>query len=293
MRRFGMLLGVLALGAALAGCAAGRKHHLALPATTVHAAPVSRKGPRIAYPAVGVTLTPAPAGYRPAVPRTKVLALLRHTTAWRFIEPKREPTVRVQLVSGGGPGTAVYPAWVITHHRPRSNCVWVSIYSLRSRVWMWHFHSCTHRSPIRPSCDFGCTPANQDALDSAANAALRIVPEAYYTGEEVNDPSNTVTVWLARAPKSIVARLKAARPGTYVIRDDAPRTRRAVLKLMRSFSFDKLKGQGIEITGFGPTQNGYLQVGVSGGVAEAQAKLDAIYGRGVIRVVKQGVAVAF
>jgi hypothetical protein len=287
-----MFLGVIALGVVLAGCASGRKHRAALRATTVHVTPVSRKGPRIAYPAVGVTLTPPPAGYRPAVSRTKVLTLLRHTTAWRFIKPKRNLTARAQRVSEGRPGRDAFPAWVVTNRRPGSNCVFVSIYSLRSRAWIWHFRSCTHRTSP-PSCDFGCTPANQDALDAAASAAKRIAAQAYFTGVEVDDPSNRVTVYLAHAPSSILARLGAAHPGMYVIHDDAPRTLRDVMRIMRSLSFAQLRARGIEVTGYGPTVDGYLQVGVSNGVAGAQARLDAIYGRNVIRVVKQPMAVAY
>lgn len=287
-----MFVGVLALGVVLAGCASGRKQRATLPATTVHVAPVARKSPRIAYPAVGVTLTPAPRGYRPQVSRAGVLTLLRHTPEWRFIEPKRSPTVRVQVVSEGRPGRDGFPAWVVTNRRPGSNCVFVSIYSLRSRAWIWHFRSCTH-STSPPSCDFGCTPANQEALDAAASAAKRIATQAYFTGVEVDDPSNRVIVYLAHAPRSILARLRAARPGMYVIHDHAPRPLREVMRIMRTLSFAKLRARGIKVTGYGPTVDGYLQVGVSNGVAGAQARLDALYGRNVIRVVKQAMAVAY
>jgi hypothetical protein len=294
MGRFAMCLVVLALGGAAAGCASGRKHDVAVRATAPQARQaVARSGPRIAYPAVGVTLTAAPRGYRAAVSRAEVLRLLRRTPEWRYIEPKASPSARVLTVADPSSKRDAYPAWVITNRRPGSNCAFVSIYSLRSRVWIWHFHSCTHRKPIGPSCDFGCTPANQDALDVDAQAAERIATRAYYTGVAIDGPSNKVDLYLAHAPTSILDRLRATHPGVYVIHDDAPRTLRAVKKIMRSFSFDKLKSQGIQINAFGPTVDGYLQVGVGSHVAEAQAKLDAIYGRNVIRVVKQKVAVSF
>jgi hypothetical protein len=291
MRRFG-LFPWLFLVVLVAACGSGHRHHAAFPPTTVHFTPVVRTTPRIAYTAVGVTLTPAPPGYRASVSRAKVLTLLRHTAAWRFIEPQRNPTVRLQLVSEGRPGRDAFPGWVVTNRRPGSNCSFVSIYSLHSRVWIWQFRSCTHRTN-HPSCDFGCTPANEDALDSAANEAERIATAAYWTGAGLDYASNTVTVNLAHAPGWILARLRAAHPGIYVIYNHAPRPLRAVLKIMRSIVVAKLRADGIRITGFGPTIDGHLQVGVSNRVAQARAKLDAIYGPDLIRVVKQAPAVAF
>lgn len=294
MRRFAMCLVALVLTGAAAGCASGRKHDVAVSATAPHGTPaVARSGPRIAYPAVGVTLTAAPRGYRPAVSRAEVLGLLRRTPEWRYIKPKANPSARVLTVADPSSKRDAYLAWVITNRRPGSNCAFVSIYSLRSRVWIWHFHSCTHRKPIGPSCDFGCTPANQDALDADAQAAERIATQAYYTGVAIDGPANKVDVYLAHAPTSILERLRATHPGVYVIHDDAPRTLKAVKRIMSSFSFDRLRSQGIEISGFGPTVDGYLQVGVGSHVAQAQAKLDAIYGRNVIRVVRQKVALSF
>jgi hypothetical protein len=134
------------------------------------------------------------------------------------------------------------------------------------------------------------TPADQPGLDAAAGAA-RKVAGAYYTSAVVNDPSNTVTLYLSHAPQSILDRLKAMHRGVYVIHNDAPRPLRAVMKLMRSFDPAALKAQGINVTSYGPTRDGYLRVGVASGVAEAQAKLNAIYGPGIIRVVMQAPAV--
>jgi hypothetical protein len=289
-----MCLVVLVLGVAAAGCASGRKQDLVVRAATPQGREaVARSGARIAYPVVGVTLTPPPGGYRPTVSRAEVLRLLRRTPEWRYIKPKANPSARVLTVADPSSKRDAYPAWVITNRRPGSNCAFVSIYSLRSRVWIWHFHSCAHRKPIGPSCDFGCTPANQDALDADAQAAERIATRAYYTGVAIDGPSNEVDVYLAHAPTSIVDRLRTTHPGVYLIHDDAPRTLRAVKKIMSSFSFDKLRSQGIEISAFGPTVDGYLQVGVPSHVAEAQAELDTIYGRDVIHVVRQAVAASF
>ncbi len=108
----------------------------------------------------------------------------------------------------------------------------------------------------------------------------------------MSDPTNSVTIYLAHAPQSVLDRLSAAHPGTYTLDNNAPRPLSAVMKLMHSFSFNALKAEGITISSVGPTQDGYLQVGVTSDVAEAQAKLDAKYGAGIIRVDEQAVAMA-
>jgi len=127
------------------------------------------------------------------------------------------------------------------------------------------------------------TPANQPALDAAANQAKRI-GGGYYSGAVVNDASGTVTLYLASAPDSVIKRLHALHPGVYVIQD-APRSRSAVTKLANELDVAALKAMGIDVTVWGPTEDGHLRVGVNSDVATAQAKLDALYGKGVIRVV--------
>ena len=192
-----------------------------------------------------------------------------------------------------------YPAWVFTyrHTRPVSSgvpetpdCTSVVIYDISTRVWTWRFQLCPQGKNVSRSCDSGCTPANQDALDAAADTAQKIAG-GYYTGVVVSAATNSVTVYLAHAPQSVLDRLNTAHPGIYTIENDAPRPLSAVMELMRSFSFDALKADGITISGFGPTQDGYLQVGVTAHVAEAQAKLDAKYGPGIIKVVEQEMAI--
>lgn len=150
--------------------------------------------------------------------------------------------------------------------------------------------------PAAPTSCHGClpgTPAQQPMLDGAASDAQAIAGP-YYTGAVVSDATTSVTVYLAHAPKSILDHLNRAQPGIYTIKNDAPRSSSALLKLMNSFSLKlslkALKAEGITVSGMWPTQTGYLQVGVTDHVAEAQAKLDTKFGRGVIRVVRQGVA---
>lgn len=135
--------------------------------------------------------------------------------------------------------------------------------------------------------------ANQPALDAAAADGARIAGRRYYSGAVVDDTANTVTIYLAHAPRSLVARLHAVHPGVYVVHDDSPRPWAAVTRLQRSLDWSAWKAQGIDIVSTGPTQTGYLQVGVTSGVAKAQAAFDARYGRGVVRVVKGELAVAW
>jgi hypothetical protein len=143
-----------------------------------------------------------------------------------------------------------------------------------------------------PSCDSGCTPANQPFLDAAADRARRIAGRAYYTGAIVHDAANTVTLYLAHAPRSVVNRLNAAHPGVYVIHDDAPRPRSAISRLQNSLDTAALAKKGIDVVMYGPTEDGYLRVGVTSNVADAQAKLEAMYGPNIIRVVHAEPAIA-
>lgn len=55
--------------------------------------------------------------------------------------------------------------------------------------------------------------ANQPALDAAADDAQSIAGGAYYTDAVVDDAANTVDVYLASAPKTVLDRLAAAHPG--------------------------------------------------------------------------------
>ena len=128
------------------------------------------------------------------------------------------------------------------------------------------------------------TPANQPTLDVAAEDAQSIAGPGYFTGAAVNDAGDTVDLYLADAPQSVIEELKAQHPGTYVIHNDAPNTNAALLKLEASFDETRLNAQGIDVTAWGPSVDGYLQVGVTGDVGTAQSALDEIYGRNVVRV---------
>jgi hypothetical protein len=127
------------------------------------------------------------------------------------------------------------------------------------------------------------TPANQPSLDDAAEDAQRVAG-GYYTGAVVNDELNKVNVYLASAPKSVIEELTTLHPMIYVIHNDAPNTNTSLLQLEKSFNPAELRAQGVNIVEWGPTPDGYLQVGVTTDVAVAQAKLDALYGAGLIHV---------
>jgi hypothetical protein len=51
-----------------------------------------------------------------------------------------------------------------------------------------------------------------------------------------------------------------------------------------SADLSTLRAEGINVVGFGPTQEGYLHISVMGDVPTAQARLDAMYGSDVARV---------
>ena len=134
------------------------------------------------------------------------------------------------------------------------------------------------------SCNYACTPPNQDALDADADDAQRIAGPAYYTGVAVHADTNTVDLYLADAPQSVIDELNAEHPGIYVIHNDAPHTSATLLKLEADFDEGSLRAQGIHVTQWGPTVDGYLQVGVTSDVAAVQSKLDQIYGPNVVHV---------
>lgn len=136
------------------------------------------------------------------------------------------------------------------------------------------------------SCTDACTPADQAALDAAAEDAQNVAGSSYYTGAVVNTDLNTVTIYLAAAPQSVIDQLDASHPGTYVIHNDAPATLSTLRQLENSIDVFSLRSQGIDIVSIGPTSDGYLNVGVSSDVATAQAKLDSMYGSGVVQVTR-------
>jgi hypothetical protein len=253
--------------------------------------PGARKARTIHYQLEGITLAAAPSGYRPGVSRARVLMLFRKSGLLDSGAQSR-PSIHLWAVGDGRPADGGSPSWVLTfrHTIPTSLgvpktpvCTTVAIYDLRVGVWTWDFQNCG--AGKRASCDAGCTPANQPALDAAATYAETVAGAAHvYAGDRVDDAANQVVVYLVHAPESVLAELRARHPGIYVIHNDAPRTWHAVTQLQKSLDFRALKSKGIDLVSSGPTGTGYLQVGVSSSVAKAQAYFDAKYGRGVVRV---------
>lgn len=141
-----------------------------------------------------------------------------------------------------------------------------------------------HPTP-RSSCRSHCTPANQPALDAAASYAERVAGDAHvFAGDRVDDTANTVIVYLANAPQSVIDQLRSRHPDVYVIHNGAPRTLHSVMTIAHEIDPTALKSKGIDVVEWGPTQDGYLRVGVTSQIARAQAYFDAKYGRGVVRV---------
>jgi hypothetical protein len=129
------------------------------------------------------------------------------------------------------------------------------------------------------------TPASQPHLDAVADQARKIAG-SYYTSAIVHNDTNKVDVYLARAPRAVISQLEALHPTIYVIHNDAPHRLSSLTQLANSLDVKALKAEGIDVVQWGPTPDGYLQVGVTSDVATAQAKLDAMYGTGIIRVFK-------
>jgi hypothetical protein len=128
------------------------------------------------------------------------------------------------------------------------------------------------------------TPMNQPNLDAAANQARQLAAK-YYTGSIVRDAANKVDVYLVNAPQSVIDRLRALHPDIYLIHNHAPNSLAKLRAMQKALDPAALKADGIDVVQYGPTPQGYLRVGVSSDVATAQAKLDQMYGTGVIQVV--------
>lgn len=308
MKRAPTAVLVVAIAVALSGCAhSGRTATTsARPAPQLrHTATRSGHPAAIRYRPEGLTLYAPHPGYRPAVSRKEALRLYYSWPAGPKL--KGTPTVQLKTVNDGNPNPSAldYPGWVVTfgHTKPisygpasvsqKAVCAWVSVYDLRTRVWTENFQSCPNRPAPGSSCDSGCTPANQPALDAAASYAERVAGDAHcFAGVAVDDDANKVIVYLVRAPQSILDELRARHPGIYAIHNDAPHTLSDVTALQKSIDWSAWKARGIDIVSTGPTETGYLRVGVTKNVAKAQAAFDAKYGRGIIRVFKGEIAVA-
>ncbi len=292
---------VVAIAVAVSGCA--RSGRVATTSSRPapqprHAVTRSEHPAAIHYRPEGLTLYAPHPDYRPSVSRSEVLRLYYRWPAGPKL--KGTPTVQVKTVNDGNPNPSArdYPGWVVTfsHTKPisygpasvsqKAACTWVSVYDLSSRAWTENFQYCPNR-PRPGSCDSDCTPANQPALDAAANYAEQVAGDAHcFAGVAVDDGANKTIVYLVHAPQSILDELRARHPGIYAIHNDAPHTLSDITALQKSMDWSAWKARGIEIVSTGPTETGFLRVGVRKHVAQAQAAFDARYGRGVIRVVK-------
>jgi len=123
------------------------------------------------------------------------------------------------------------------------------------------------------------------SVDAAASYAERVAGAAHvFAGVRVHYPlPNSVFVQLTHPPASVIARLKAAYPGVYVVQTGLPRTLSEVRALQRSVNSSMRSAKGVHVVET-YAQNGQLQVGVNSNIARAQAFFDAKYGRGAVRV---------
>jgi hypothetical protein len=129
--------------------------------------------------------------------------------------------------------------------------------------------------------------ANQPALDAAADDAESLAGSSYYTNAVVNDAANTVHLYLANAPQSVIDQLTALHPGIYVIHNDAANPRSALVNLENSIDIAALSKQGVEVSSLTPMSDGYLQIGVTSNVAAATSAIDSSYHASLVRVVKE------
>ena len=132
------------------------------------------------------------------------------------------------------------------------------------------------------------TPSNEGALVLAADDAKSVAGDAYYASAVVDDAANQVDLYLANAPQSLIDRLDALHPGTYVVHNTAPATLSNLLQLQKSLPVDALRSQGIDITRVGPTADGHLLVGVGNDdLAAAESALAPFVGSGILEVIHQ------
>lgn len=130
------------------------------------------------------------------------------------------------------------------------------------------------------------SPPNQPALDAAASDARSVAGSAYYTDAVVNDTANTVDVYLAEAPQSIIDQLQSLHPGLYVIHNDAAHPLSELRKVQEALPLAALRAAGIHVVSAVPTSDGYLEVGVtsSTNVQAAQSAFDSADGAGIVKV---------
>ena len=139
------------------------------------------------------------------------------------------------------------------------------------------------------TCGASCLTIEK-VLSEAAGDARQLVPERHFTGCALRQELEKLDLWLFDAPAQLLERLEALRPGVYAIHD-APRPLTVVDELRDSFDWPGWKAKGIRVSGVGPTQDGYLSVGVVDDVEAAQKMLDEAYGANVVRVEQRGYAI--
>jgi hypothetical protein len=121
-------------------------------------------------------------------------------------------------------------------------------------------------------------------LGEAAADARRVAGEAHYTGCHVHQESETLELWLSDAPPEVVQELEEIRPGVYVIHNDAAHPLSELLEVQKSIDLAGMRSQGIQVTMFGPRNDGYIWVEVISDLAAAQAWFEAEYGPGLFRL---------
>ena len=150
-----------------------------------------------------------------------------------------------------------------------------------------HVHSFVWDGQELGPCACGANvSAIQTVLDAAADDARTEVEDPYYTGCRLRQELERLELWLCNAPPEVLEELEAMHPGVYLLHNDAPRSEKAVFELGDALGagLPTLRSEGVHVVSWGPTQDGYLHVGVMGDVPAAQARLDEMFGTGVARV---------
>lgn len=132
------------------------------------------------------------------------------------------------------------------------------------------------------------TPVNEPALDAAAADAQTIAGSQYFTSTTVDIAVNTVTVYLASAPQSIINQLTALHPATYIIDNTSAHPLSYLDALQQKINDDEaqLQTSGIAYSYLEPTSDGHLEVGVRSNMATAVATLSAGYGGDALQFVQ-------
>jgi len=151
-------------------------------------------------------------------------------------------------------------------------------------------HAAPRRAaPVRsPASTHGpLTPADQASLDAAASVASKIAGSRYFTYVTVDTSTKVVTVYLDHAPRSILRQIRELH-GDYVIHDRSAHPMSALLRLQSAISAKVLAWarRGVALSYLEPTASGHLRIGVTSDLSTARSRLEAVYGRGWIRVVR-------